>query len=136
MSKLKLAYPTELQAFVAQKCPRCRKGDMFRFSMYNLFHFGDVNHICPYCNLHFEREPGFFTGAMYFSYAINVAIIAVAGVSIQFFFNPDIFVLVGCVMSASLIAMPLTFRYSRMMMMYLFSGASFNEKFYDKVPEI
>ncbi|MFN0048582.1 MAG: DUF983 domain-containing protein [Cytophagales bacterium] len=124
---MKIVSKTQFQAFIGQKCPQCRKGNMFKSSTYNLLHFGDANTNCPHCNLYFEREPGFFTGAMYFSYAINVAIIAVAGVGIQFFFNPDIYVLVGCVSFATLLAMPFTFRYSRMMMMYLFSGVDFDE---------
>jgi len=35
-----------------------------------------MNSACPSCGLRFEREPGYFTGAMYFSYAFAVPIIA------------------------------------------------------------
>jgi hypothetical protein len=31
---------------------------------------------CPVCDLKFEREPGYFLGAMYVSYAIGVVIVA------------------------------------------------------------
>ena len=27
---------------------------------------------CPSCNLKFEREPGYFLGALYFSYAMSI----------------------------------------------------------------
>ena len=27
---------------------------------------------CPVCGLKFEREPGYFLGAMYFSYALSI----------------------------------------------------------------
>ena len=35
-----------------------------------------MNAVCPSCGLRFEREPGYFTGAMYFSYAFAVPILA------------------------------------------------------------
>ena len=31
---------------------------------------------CPVCDLRFEREPGYFLGAMYVSYALGLVIIA------------------------------------------------------------
>jgi hypothetical protein len=31
---------------------------------------------CPVCNLRFEREPGYFLGAMYISYGIGLVLIA------------------------------------------------------------
>lgn len=31
---------------------------------------------CPVCDLRFEREPGYFLGAMYISYGLGVATIA------------------------------------------------------------
>ena len=32
---------------------------------------------CPVCDLRFEREPGYFMGAMYISYALGLLVIAV-----------------------------------------------------------
>lgn len=32
-----------------------------------------MHRTCPSCGLAFEREPGYFLGAMYFSYALAVA---------------------------------------------------------------
>lgn len=34
---------------------------------------------CPGCGLHFDREPGYFLGAMYVSYGLGVAFIVTAG---------------------------------------------------------
>jgi len=50
-------------------CPRCRVGRIFKGRL-------TMNSACPSCGLHFEREPGYFTGAMYFSYAFAVPILA------------------------------------------------------------
>jgi uncharacterized protein (DUF983 family) len=48
-------------------CPRCGVGRLYAkpFKM-----FDD----CPTCNLRFEREQGYFIGAMYINYAATVAI--------------------------------------------------------------
>ncbi len=56
------------QAFLGQRCPRCREGKIFR----NLI---DGNKCCPVCELAFEREPGYFIGSMYFSYALAIPVI-------------------------------------------------------------
>ena len=32
---------------------------------------------CPVCDLRFEREPGYFMGAMYISYVLGLLVIAV-----------------------------------------------------------
>jgi uncharacterized protein (DUF983 family) len=34
-----------------------------------------MNETCPSCGLRFEREPGYFVGAMYVSYALAVLIV-------------------------------------------------------------
>jgi hypothetical protein len=48
---------TRLAAIVAQRCPRCLEWPVFA----TLFR----RHArCPACGLRFEREPGYFTGAM------------------------------------------------------------------------
>lgn len=49
------------------KCPRCGAGPLFLkpFRMYEE---------CPTCALKFEREQGYFIGAMYINYAATVAI--------------------------------------------------------------
>lgn len=51
------------------RCPRCREGRVFagQFAMHDN---------CPVCNLLFMREPGYFTGAMYVTYALGIPIIA------------------------------------------------------------
>ena len=49
------------------KCPRCGKGDicagMFKMSA-----------DCSNCHFKFEREPGYFVGAMYINYGATVVI--------------------------------------------------------------
>ena len=53
------------------KCPRCGVGSLYAkpFKMYS---------DCPRCGLQFEREQGYFVGAIYVNYAATV-LIAVPG---------------------------------------------------------
>jgi uncharacterized protein (DUF983 family) len=116
---------TQNKAFFAQKCPKCRQGAMFPTPTYS-FKFGAANKNCPHCGLRFEVEPGFFTGAMYFSYAINVFIIAFIGISANLFTNWNVYVVMAVVIGVVFVCVPLTFRYSRMLMMYLFSSVHYD----------
>ena len=38
-----------------------------------------MNDRCPACGLHFNREPGYFLGAMYISYALALALVFAFG---------------------------------------------------------
>ena len=102
---------------------------MFKGYTYDPRKFATPNATCTNCGLKFEIEPGFFTGAMYFSYAINVAIIAVTGAILNVFFDLDIYIIISIVLGMVILMVPLTFRYSRMMMMYLFSGIKYDPKY-------
>jgi uncharacterized protein (DUF983 family) len=69
--------PTKLSTagdIVRQRCPRCRMGSIFRYSIFR--GFPKMNERCPACDLKFDREPGYFLGAMYISYALALAIVA------------------------------------------------------------
>ena len=63
---------------LGQRCPRCRMGGIFRHSIFR--GFPKMFEYCPVCDLRFEREPGYFLGAMYISFALGMGIIVVVGV--------------------------------------------------------
>ena len=54
-----------LSAILRQRCPRCLQGKVFRGQI-------AMNQSCPVCGHRFEREPGYFLGAMYASYFISI----------------------------------------------------------------
>ncbi|MBV8049912.1 MAG: DUF983 domain-containing protein [Acidobacteriaceae bacterium] len=67
--------PTSM-AILRQMCPRCREARIFRKSVFT--GFPAMWPQCPNCDLKFEREPGYFLGAMYISYGLGlVAIIGI-----------------------------------------------------------
>jgi uncharacterized protein (DUF983 family) len=58
-----------------QRCPRCRMGSIFHYSIFR--GFPKMHERCPVCDLKFEREPGYFLGAMYVSYALGLVTVAI-----------------------------------------------------------
>jgi uncharacterized protein (DUF983 family) len=62
-----------LLSILQQRCPRCRAGRIFHSSIFR--GFPKMNEYCPDCSLKFEREEGYFLGAMYISYGLALLII-------------------------------------------------------------
>jgi hypothetical protein len=57
-----------------QKCPHCRKGELFKVkNPYRLKTLFDMHDKCPVCGQRTEIEPGFYYGTSYVSYALTVA---------------------------------------------------------------
>jgi uncharacterized protein (DUF983 family) len=95
-----------------QRCPRCRKGRLFKGLL-------NMNDPCRVCGLVLEREPGYFFGAMYPSYAISIVILVPLYFLLQWLLPnwSEYFV----VLLAALIYLPLSplvFRYSRVIWIY------------------
>jgi uncharacterized protein (DUF983 family) len=59
---------------VHRLCPRCRAGAIFS---QHIFWIAPMNVRCPVCDLRFEREPGYFLGAMYIGYGLGLLTIAI-----------------------------------------------------------
>jgi uncharacterized protein (DUF983 family) len=99
-------------AMLTQKCPRCRAGQIFRGHI-------TMSDDCPVCGLHFEREQGYFLGAMYLSYALSVPILGLLMLAV-YLLVPELrfefIVLVATI--AYLPFVPLVFRYSRVLWIY------------------
>src|SRR5258707_13557468 len=66
--------PSTLRSIFQQRCPRCRMGRIFRYSIFR--GFPKMCERCAICDLKFEREPGYFLDAMYLSYGLGVLIMA------------------------------------------------------------
>jgi uncharacterized protein (DUF983 family) len=63
-----------VESILRQRCPRCRTGRIFRYSIFR--GFPKMHDRCPVCDLRFDREPGYFLGAMYVSYGLGIVIVA------------------------------------------------------------
>jgi uncharacterized protein (DUF983 family) len=54
-----------------EKCPKCSTGAVFKQDI-SILHLPVMNDRCEKCNYRFEKEPGYFIGAMYISYGLAV----------------------------------------------------------------
>jgi uncharacterized protein (DUF983 family) len=98
------------------KCPRCHEGEVFESkNPYDLARIFKVHKTCRHCDLKFEKEPSFFYGAMYVSYALT------SGWFIVWYllYANDVFKMetltFGLLMAGSILALsPLTIRWSRL----------------------
>lgn len=75
---------------------------------------------CPHCHYHFEKEPGFFLGAMYVSYALTIA----EGVTIYLLarvFTASSAVILPVIIAVIILLSLTNFMYSRLIWMYLFT---------------
>ena len=117
---------SSLLAFAAQRCPRCHQGRVFKTSAFSP-RFQEMHASCPACHQHYEPEPGFYWGAMYISYAFSVAIVVAVGIAVFVLgHDPDTWVYVAGVAITTIMMVPLSFRYSRMVMLYLFAGFDYD----------
>jgi len=108
---------------LATKCPNCRKESMFIHPTLNLMGMLKMHRKCPHCGQDFMPEPGFYFGAMYFSYAINVALMVFFGVAAEVLIQPEsVLVLLACVLIPPVLVAPWNFRISRAIMLYVFGG--------------
>ena len=78
MNEPKRPRPNYYWSMLTMKCPRCRRGDMFKdknaYRKLKLSHIFDMYDNCPVCQQKYDLEPGFWYGTGYVSYALAVAI--------------------------------------------------------------
>lgn len=54
-----------------EKCPHCGKGNVYEKKQ-RFFELPVMKERCGTCNYYFDREPGYFLGAMYISYGLAI----------------------------------------------------------------
>lgn len=113
-------------AALAGKCPQCRKGNMFQYPLIRLSRFAKMNESCSNCQFRFEVEPGFFVGAMYFSYVVTVALLIAVGLVLYTLDFTELFTYIASVLLINLLLLPFIFRYSRITFLYLFGGVKYS----------
>jgi uncharacterized protein (DUF983 family) len=65
------------RAMLRQACPRCRVGKIYPSSIFR--GFPKMNDHCAVCHLWFEREEGYFLGAMIVDYALAMVMTTIIG---------------------------------------------------------
>lgn len=116
-------------AMLALRCPRCHQGPLFSYPTHHVTKFSQMPDSCPVCGQVYEPEPGFYWGAMYISFGFSVAIFAISGVGLYYLAgDPPVWVYVLTVTVITVLTMPLVFRYSRALMLYLFGFIRYNPR--------
>jgi uncharacterized protein (DUF983 family) len=95
------------------RCPICRTGKIFSGSL-------AMNEQCPSCRYVFEREPGYFLGAMVIGYTIALPGVAMLAVIVRFFapwLDWEYCFFAGFGFYLALV--PAVFRYSRTIWIYI-----------------
>jgi len=117
-------------AILGNRCPRCFQGKLFSSRAYQLNKAAEMHKKCQVCNEDFEREPGFYFGAAYVSYALTVALwiaVLVALICfdwwgwISFSFFEDVSLFLICGIGVLLILMPIILRLSRSIWINMFT---------------
>lgn len=115
-------------AILMARCPACRQGAIFT-GPWNRLNFLEIHFNCPVCDANLIPEPGFYTGAMYVSYAFNIAQLLVVGMFTWLVFNPESpWVIVGAVLGVTFLCIPFTARISRVIWLYMFGGLKYGKR--------
>ncbi len=101
-----------LAGILRLRCPKCRTGKLFSGLI-------TMPERCPVCGMYFEREHGYFVGAMAISYGLAVALVAGLFAGLLWLTRwPLEWVLLGS--SAAFIPLaPFCFRYARALWLYI-----------------
>ncbi|MGH2492847.1 MAG: DUF983 domain-containing protein [Candidatus Limnocylindria bacterium] len=101
-----------LAAVITLRCPRCLDGRVWR-------RFLSMNTSCPVCGFVFDRESGYFAGAMVVSYVLAVPILAAMVLALILLGGLDAVAALLIGNTAYLVLVPFIFRYSRVVWLHL-----------------
>ena len=110
-----------LTSILGQKCPKCREGHLFSHAPYNIKKFTEMNEKCSYCGQKFRFEPSFYDGAMYVSYALQVALFVTVLVAFQIVYpQARVMARFSTVASLAILLIPMIYRLSRTIWIHFF----------------
>lgn len=107
-------------SILGEKCPNCASGEVFEKKS-SFFQLPVMKKSCEKCHYHFDREPGYFIGAMYVSYGLAV-LEALMTFLVCFFFFPALSALglsLSLVIVIALFSMK-NYKLSRIIYMHIF----------------
>ena len=111
----------QLILILKAKCPKCKKGNIFSSNGNSLlFRIPKMKVRCENCNFKYEKEPGFFFGAMFVSYALAVAQFIAFFIISYFVFNVSLLLTYVGIVLLAILSSSLNFRLSRIIWIYLF----------------
>lgn len=111
----------KVEGVLKGKCPNCKNGDIFQ-TKGNIFLFRMplMNEKCKNCGFKFEKETGFFFGAMFVSYAIAVAEMITSLVLFWMFLDLSPLKVFFIISVIAVVSSSFNFRMSRTIWIYMF----------------
>ncbi len=112
---------SKLYSIVKFKCPQCQEGDFFISHPYDFKNMGKPHEHCSECGMKLSKEPGFYFGAMYVSYAFGVALfVAVIVLYYLIFRSIDVWNMLIIVGVISVITAPFNYALSKIVWANIF----------------
>ena len=111
-----------LYSMAANKCPRCHQGKVFTHNNPYRLKGGmlKMEKTCSYCGEVYEKEPGYFFGAMYVSYALTTGWFVIWFALYNFVLNWSTTFFLVFMTSTILALSPLSFRWARIIWLNFF----------------
>jgi len=112
---------SKLNSILTGSCPRCQNESMY--SDKNPLHFSKIlkmNEKCSHCGLKYQIEPSFFYGAMYVSYALNVAISVATFVISYLILGFNLKTTFIAIIASNVVLFPFVLRWSRNLYINIF----------------
>ncbi len=111
---------TVIKYILAEKCPNCQQTKVFEKAT-SIFALPVMKDKCANCNYHFDRESGYFIGAMYISYGLSVAQ-GILTFLFCYLFMPNLtpLTIIGCVLGVLVLCSKKNYTLSRIIYMYIF----------------
>ena len=107
---------------VRNKCAKCHQGDVFIYkNPYNLKKFDKMHEHCSVCDAKYEKEPGFFFGPMYVSYALMSALFISSFVIDNLWIHSETWQYMTFLITAMVLSIPVTYRWSRLIWINFFT---------------
>ncbi|WP_035108224.1 DUF983 domain-containing protein [Flavobacterium denitrificans] len=116
---------SKLNSIITGSCPKCQNESMYLDK--NPLHLGSVlkmHEKCSHCSLRYQIEPSFFFGAMYVSYALNVAVGIAAFMISYLIFNSSLKTSFIAIIVTLIILFPVLLRLSRNIYINMFISYS------------
>jgi uncharacterized protein (DUF983 family) len=101
---------SKLNSILTGSCPKCQNESMYKEK--NMLKLSK-NEYCGHCGLKYQIEPSFFYGAMYVSYALNVAVGVAAFIISYVFCSSSLKQSFIAIIISMIVAFPYVLRLSR-----------------------
>ena len=111
-----------LHSILGSRCPSCREGKLYcdanpyRKPTDTL----KMHPQCPNCGQDFQIEPGFYFGATYVSYGLNIALVVAVIVAINVLWEPTLWRIAGIWVPLTIVLFPVIARWSRSIWIHAF----------------